>query len=134
MSDSLQGYGGARQYLQALYTTKTSRMEFFEWVNAQIPALNTVEYVETYDALPSCQPGDEQSQMAFLLRIWAFSFQDDASLREAPGLSMSWDLYGHILVDGFVTATEPVYAKALVACHDFHGIVVHSLFSSTIRQ
>ena len=119
---ALTGYGGPRQFLQALYPNQTLRHEFFTWVAAEIGHDPTIAYAENFGGIPSVKPKEEGMAAAAYVTLSSFSFADDAGLTGAPELEKARVLLGLICAYGFDTAEETLKVRFPVSCHN-HCVV-----------
>ena len=134
----LSGAGGVRQYLHMEFPMRAKRAEqIAEILQKKIPDLDSAPYHLEYP-VPVClqghpcqtqdlsvseqscrlqkltiakMPGKQDDQPPFLLRLAAFSVENEASIREPPGLDTSLKLISHFAVDGFVTVAEPILIR-----------------------
>ena len=118
---TLGGYGGPRQFLQALYPNQALRHEFFTWVAAEIGEDPTVSYAHYFGDIPTVQPEKEGGLAAMCVRLSSFSFADDAGLTGAPELEKSRVLLGLLCAYGFDTADEAVKVRFPATCHSSVG-------------
>lgn len=104
--------GGPKQYLLERYSTPEQRMEFAETLQ-QCFTCETTQYLDrgplkNADASSGCAPGP------MCLHPKSFNFDVSASTKTAPELNIALRLLEEILLDGFLTETEPLHICPLV--------------------
>ena len=113
------GYGGAKQYLQAMLPTSHAASTFLFWLQDQVALNPGVSYLME-GPVDCCMKGQEDSVASFCLPIWKFSYADSSSLREPPLLDTSYRLWQRFEKEGFLTSGEAliVFFQAGHACSE----------------
>ena len=106
-----EGYGGLRQYLQAMYPNQGLRHEFYVWVASEIGVDPTVLYAGKFRDIPTAKPKEEDNVTPVCVPLQLFSFSDDAGLTGAPELEKSRLLLHLLCAYGCETVDESIKVR-----------------------
>lgn len=101
------GFGGPRQYLQAMYPADSDRKAFYTWISHEIGEDPTVLYARQFGDIPVVEPNCE-NEAGTAIPVWCFSFSSEAGLTGPPELDKSHGFIGKLLAYGFTSGDEPV--------------------------
>ncbi len=105
--ESFRKTGGPSQYLHTRYSTETMRMEFATALFSALPPLDTVTY-HWEKTLPAVQEDRLGSVPALVLHPAVFAFGPNVAVKSQPETHVALRLLDEYLVDGFLTAAEPL--------------------------
>lgn len=107
--------GGPVQYLAARYSTLEEQQEFAAALRTRFPTVPTLTYHDTYPLPITVASGGCDPCAPLCLHPALFAFGDHASVKSLPELNVAVRLLEEVLLDGFLSQTEPLQVTVIGA-------------------
>ena len=114
MEEVKKHFGGPARFLEVelLQESQATTLEnFLFWVDSQIPVDDEIMYHEKNELVWVASENDLPTVAPMAFRLGAIGIHKETSHKPAPGKKVFGELASEILVDGMVTASEPLILR-----------------------
>ena len=106
--------GGPVQYLVVRYSSQKEKNEFADGLRAKFPAVPTLNYQDKLPLPNTLVAGGCDPRAPLCLHPVHFAFGPTASMKALPEMNVALRLAEEMLLDGFLSQTEPVQIAVVV--------------------